>query len=134
VQLSHPNQGIGYKFIEDGKSFVFLTDNELGLRHPGGEEFRDYLRFSEGADLLVHDAEFTEEQYRLTKGWGHSPYADALRLALDAKARQFGLFHHNQDRSDAELDRIVEDCRRIVKEENSHLLCYAMEAGREIVL
>ena len=134
VQLSHPNQGIGYKFIEDGKSFVFLTDNELGLRHPGGGEYRDYLRFSEGADLLVHDAEFTEEQYRLTKGWGHSRYTDALRLALDAKARQFCLFHHNQDRSDAEQDRIVEDCRRIVKGENSPLQCYAMEAGMEIVL
>jgi phosphoribosyl 1,2-cyclic phosphodiesterase len=134
VQLSHPNGGIGYKFIEDGKSFVFLTDNELGLRHPGAEEYRDYLRFSEGADLLVHDAEYTEGQYRLTKGWGHSLYTDALRLALDAKAGQFGLFHHNQDRADGELDRIVEDCRRIVNEENSPLVCNAMEAGMEIVL
>jgi phosphoribosyl 1,2-cyclic phosphodiesterase len=134
LAISHPNQGVGYKLTEDGKSFVFLTDNELALCHTGGNEYGDYLRFSEGADLLVHDAEYTEEQYRFTKGWGHSLYTDALRLALEANAKQFGLFHHNQERSDAEQDRIVEDCRRIVKDRNSPLACYAMEAGMEIVL
>lgn len=134
IPLSHPNQGQGYKFSEDGKQFVFLTDNELTLRHPGGGEFGDYLRFSEGADLLLHDAEYTAEQYGMTKGWGHSVYTDALRLALDAGVKKFGLFHHNQDRTDAELDRLVDDCRRIVKEQRSGLECFAAEPGIELVL
>ncbi len=134
MQLSHPNQGIGYKFSEDDKTFVFLTDNELSMRHSGGGEYRDYLNFSEGADVLMHDAEYTAEQYKITRGWGHSIYTDALRLAMEAGVKQFGLFHHNQDRSDAELDRMVEDCREITRKENSRLHCYAVEAGMEVKL
>lgn len=132
IQLSHPNQGIGFRFNEDGKSFVFLTDNELTLQHSGGGTYEEYLRFSQGADLLVHDAEYTQEQYAITKGWGHSVYNDALRLAMDAGVGQFGLFHHNQDRSDQDLDRIVADCRRIAG--NGKLQCYGLEAGMEIEL
>ncbi len=45
IALSHPNGGSGYKFVEDGRSFVFLTDNELGYIHPGGLAFGDYLEF-----------------------------------------------------------------------------------------
>ncbi len=134
TQLNHPNQGIGYKFIEDGKSFVFLTDNELTMKHSGGAEYADYLAYSRGADLLVHDSEYTSEQYKITKGWGHSVYTDALRLAMEAGAKQFGLFHHNQERSDAEQDRIVDDCRNIAARENAGLSCFGMEAGMEIVL
>ncbi len=134
INLSHPNQGLGYKFTENGKSFVFLTDNELAFVHAGGREYRDYVRFSEGADLLIHDAEYTEAQYKNTKGWGHSLYTDALRLALEARVKQFGLFHLNQERSDAELGKIVEDCRRIVKKEKSRLKCFAAAAGMKIKL
>jgi phosphoribosyl 1,2-cyclic phosphodiesterase len=134
IQLSHPNRGLGFRFEEDGKSFVFLTDNELTLRHAGGGEYADYLRFSEGADLLIHDAEYTPEQYAMTKGWGHSVYTDALRLAREAGVRRFGLFHHNQDRRDADLDRIVEDCRLIAAEERAPLDCFAAGAGMEINL
>jgi len=134
IQLNHPNQGMGYKFTEDGKSFVFLTDNELTLQHSGGREYQNYVRFAAGASLLIHDAEYTETQYKLTKGWGHSVYTDALRLALDAEVGQFGLFHHNQERTDADLDKMVDDCRRIVEKENRSLPCFAAQAGAEIKL
>lgn len=134
IPLNHPNQGMGYKLTEDGKCFVFLTDNELTHRHAGGAVYQDYLRFAEGADLLIHDAEYTEAQYQLTKGWGHSVYTDALRLAMEAQVKQFGLFHHNQERSDAELDQMVDDCRRIVAGKNRQLRCFAAEAGMEIIL
>ena len=134
IQLSHPNQGLGYRFTEDGKSFVFLTDNELTLRHTGGAGYEDYLRFSEGADLLIHDAEYTQEQYQLTKGWGHSVYTDSLRLAQEAGVKQFGLFHINQERTDADMDRIVDDCNRLVREKGSGPRCFGTAAGMEIEL
>ena len=51
IRLNHPNQGNGYKFVEDGKRFVFLTDNALGLTHPGGLSVDAYQEFSAGADL-----------------------------------------------------------------------------------
>ena len=134
IPLTHPDGGYGFKFSEEGRTFVFLTDNELSHKHHGGLDFDDYLRFSEGADLLIHDAEYTPEQYTMTKGWGHSVYNDALRLAMDARAKQFGLFHHNQDRTDAEQDEIVDDCRRIAKGKKAKLKCFALETDMEITL
>lgn len=134
VRTSHPNSGFGYKFSEKGKTFVFLTDNELTYRHPGGLEFSDYVRFAAGADLLFHDSEFTEKEYLTKKGWGHSTYEAALRLALEAGTKRFGLFHHNQDRSDAAIDDIVADCRRIAAARNSPLECFAVREGEEIRL
>lgn len=134
IMLSHPNNGVGYKFIEGNKSFVFLTDNELGYTHPGGMKYSDYCDISSGADLLFHDAEFTCEEYEKTKSWGHSVYTEALNLALDAGVKQFGLFHHNQDRTDEEIDGMVDACRRIVGEQKSSLECFALSQDMEIVL
>jgi len=126
INLSHPNLGLGYKFIEDGKRFVFLTDNELGYRHRDGKTFDEYASFAEGADFLIHDAEFTPQEYTTTRTWGHSTYLDALNLALAARVKRFGLFHHNRDRSDRDLDVIVEECREIIKEEGSEMECFAL--------
>lgn len=134
ILLSHPNQGIGYKFVEDDKCFVFLTDNELTFKHPGGLDYQDYLNYSSNADLLIHDSEFTEEEYKITKAWGHSIYNDALKLALEAKVKKFGLFHHNQERTDTALDKIVEDCQRIIENNNASLECFAVYEGMEIKL
>ena len=134
IPLSHPNQGFGYRFAENGKSFVFLTDNELGFQHPGGLTFQDYAQFSRGADFLIHDAEFTPEEYRKTRTWGHSIYTEALRLALDAKVKSFGIFHHNQERSDASLEELVRDCRRIVAERGERMEVFALTQDTEIQL
>jgi ribonuclease BN (tRNA processing enzyme) len=70
----------------------------------------------------------------MTRGWGHSLYTDALRLAMDAQVKQFGLFHHNQDRTDTAQDEIVKDCRRIAKEKKAQLTCFALEPEQVITL
>ena len=134
ISISHPNQGLGYKFVEDGNSFVFLTDNELSFRHPGGLDFQDYCSFSSHADLLIHDAEYTEKDYKRTKGWGHSGYKEALSLALEANVKKLGLFHHNQERTDEGVDQIVEDCHKIIEETHSSLKCFAVSQDMEIRL
>jgi phosphoribosyl 1,2-cyclic phosphodiesterase len=132
IPISHPNQGIGYRFVEDRKSFVFLTDNELSFRHPGGLSFDDYCTFAKGADLLFHDAEYRPEDYPQTRSWGHSVFKDALRLALCAGVSRFGLFHHNQDRTDQGIDEMVEECRRTAA--GHPLDCFAVAQDMEIVL
>jgi phosphoribosyl 1,2-cyclic phosphodiesterase len=132
IPISHPNQGMGYRFEEGGKSFVFLTDNELTYRHPGGLAYEDYAAFAKGADLLVHDAEYRPRDYRLTRMWGHSVYTDALRLALDAGAGRLGLFHHNQERTDEAVDEMAADCRRIAA--GRPLECFALRQDMEIVV
>jgi phosphoribosyl 1,2-cyclic phosphodiesterase len=134
INLSHPNIGMGYKFIEDGKTFVFLTDNELGYRHRNGRTFDEYAEFAKDADLLIHDAEYTPEEYGLKKAWGHSAYTDALDLSLKARVKKLGLFHHNQERSDAEQDRIVQECRDIIKSTNTEMECFALTQTTELIL
>jgi ribonuclease BN (tRNA processing enzyme) len=134
IRLSHPNQGNGYKFIEDDKTFVFLTDNELDFIHPGGLPFEEYVKFSEGADLLIHDSEYTKEEYTSTRQWGHSVYTTALELALAANVKHFGLFHLNQDRTDKDVDRMVDICKDIIKARDSALECFAVSCDMEFNL
>jgi phosphoribosyl 1,2-cyclic phosphodiesterase len=132
IAISHPNQGMGYRFEEEGKSFVFLTDNELSYRHPGGLAFEDYCAFVKGADLLIHDAEYRPEDYPQTRTWGHSVFTDALRLALCAGVSRFGLFHHNQDRTDQEIDEMVAECRKVAGANPPD--CFAVRQDMEMVL
>ena len=134
IDLSHPNKGIGYRFTENGKSFVFLTDNELSYCHEGGCSYGDYVAFARGADVLIHDAEYTAEEYAGKKTWGHSSCADALQLAFDAGVKRFGLFHHNQDRTDSALDDIVRDCRSTVSLRKADLEVFGACQGMEIDL
>lgn len=134
VPLSHPNQGVGYRLEEDGKSFVFLTDNELSYHHPIGLLYEAYVKFAKDADLMFHDAEYSREEYKETVGWGHSVYLDTLNLALDANVKALGLFHHNQERTDAEVEKIEAECQRIAAEKGSKMRVFAVATGMEIKL
>lgn len=134
IPLSHPNQGVGYRIQEDGRSFVFLTDNELTYHHPIGLSYESYVKFASGADLLFHDAEYSRDEYKTTEGWGHSVYEDTVQLAIDAGVKALGLFHHNQDRTDKEVDRIEKACRKIIAAKGSKMECFAVAAGTEIKL
>lgn len=134
IALNHPNMGLGYRFEEEGRVFVFLTDNELGQRHRGGRNFEEYVAFCAGAQLLLHDAEYDEDDYTRTKGWGHSLYSDALELALAAGVERFGLFHHNQDRDDHGMDCMVAKCKSLLGARNSTLDCFAVQQGEEYSL
>ena len=107
------------------KSFVFLTDNELRFEHPGGLSRDAYAEFCRGADLLVHDAQYTDEEYQQTRGWGHSTFEDATDLAMAADVKRLGLFHHAPERTDDDLDRQVDACRRRIRRTGSPLDCFA---------
>ncbi|HAH06463.1 MAG TPA: MBL fold metallo-hydrolase [Elusimicrobia bacterium] len=134
ILLSHPNQGMGYRFTEKGRSFVFLTDNELGVVHPGGLAMKDYVRFCRGADLLVHDSEYLDEEYPRRRAWGHSTLSQALHLALTSEVKSYGLYHHNQDRTDRQVDAMVSECRRRIRREGSKLRCFAVAQDQEVRL
>lgn len=132
ILLNHPNGGYGFEFSEAGKRFVFLTDNELDFPHPGGLARKNYLEFCRGADLLFHDAQYTDAEYRFKRGWGHSTFASATDLAIEAGVKKFGLFHHDPDRTDAALDKQVEFCRRRIAKAGSKVKCFAAAEGMVI--
>jgi ribonuclease BN (tRNA processing enzyme) len=108
---------------------VFLTDNELGFVHPGGLPAKNYYEFCQGADLLFHDAEYTSQEYKLLIEWGHSSYTDVLELAFQAGIKRLGLFHHNQERQDTEVDEIVEASHKVIAQRGKTLECFAVGAG-----
>src|SRR2546428_61642 len=77
-------------------------------QHPGDER---HIAFMRGADLVIHDAQYTEEEYRDKVGWGHSPLEYAVDVALAAGARRLGLFHHDPPHDDAAMERMESEAR-----------------------
>jgi phosphoribosyl 1,2-cyclic phosphodiesterase len=124
ILLSHPNGGMGFKFQEKGRSFVFLTDNELEYIHPNGMSLDAYIDFCKGADLLIHDAEYTPKDYNRT--WGHSMYTSAVDLGIRAGVKKLGLFHHNQKRTDDQVDKIVHASNKMVVDRRSKINVFAV--------
>jgi len=134
IKLSHPNQGFGYKIVADDKILVILTDNNLGFQHQGGYSFKDYIHWCRNADLLIHDAEYYPDEFEIKKLWGHSAYTQALELAIQSQVKTFMLTHHNQDRSDDEINRIYDDCIQIIARKNSKISCKALASGLEFII
>ena len=134
IQLNHPEGATGFKITEEDKCFVFLTDNELGEPYGKGHSFQTYRDFTGHADLLMHDAEFTPEEFSNKKQWGHSSYMDALDLALESGVKKFGLFHHHQLRTDDEIDTMVEKCREHAARTQSSMHCFAVASNFKINL
>jgi CheY-like chemotaxis protein len=106
-----------------GVAVVYATDHEPHSRHhpeiaesaqvaPVHHEDQRHVEFLAGADLVIHDAQYTLEEYPSKLTWGHSPAELAVDFALAAGVKRLALFHHDPLRDDAELDRLVESCRR----------------------
>jgi phosphoribosyl 1,2-cyclic phosphodiesterase len=113
----HPGRALIYRLVHGGKRIVYATDNELpsGWKTAGGSvahEVDRFLTFFDGADLLIHDAQYTPEELERRRGWGHSAWTDVVDLAALANVKRLILFHHDPDHSDAFLNGI----RSAVKE------------------
>jgi phosphoribosyl 1,2-cyclic phosphodiesterase len=134
IPLSHPNGGYGFKIVEEDKSFVFLPDNELDFPHEGSRKKSDYITFCREADLLFHDAQYTPSEYQKAQGWGHSSFTAAMNLAMSARVKRFGLFHHDVDHSDATIEKIVRVCRMMALKKGISVDCFGASEGREILL
>jgi ribonuclease BN (tRNA processing enzyme) len=113
-----------------------MPDNEPeGSGYDVGDSWEaELLEFVSGADVLLHDAMFTEAEYASRRGWGHGTFEQAVALAERAGVPRLLLFHHAQDRSDAELERIVHELRRDAAARHSRLDIEAAAEGRELVV
>ncbi|MGH7573253.1 MAG: response regulator, partial [Gemmatimonadota bacterium] len=85
-------------------------------------------------DLVIHDAQYTIEEYPQKTGWGHTPAEWAVDYAVAAGARRLALFHHDPLRDDEALDRLVEVCRRRASAADSKLEVFAAAEGQELCL
>jgi len=111
--LDHPALTLGYRFEADGVVVVYSCDHECTARvaAPGQEELRGselrHVDFLRGADLVIHDAQFTAEEYPARVGWGHSTPDYALAVCRAAGVRRLILTHHDPARTDDEVDAMV---------------------------
>ncbi len=134
IPLRHPDGGYGFKFTENNKSFVFLTDNEINHPYENGKTRDDYVEFCRGAKLLIHDAQYFQSEYDKRRGWGHSTYEDAIDLAIEAGVKNLGIFHHDPDRTDTEIDNKMNLCKDYIIKQGSSLKCFACVDGMQIQL
>ncbi len=113
--LNHPALSLGYRLEADGATLVYATDHEPHSLHPldappGAEpvhhEDRRHVRFLEDADLVIHDAQYTLEEFPAKSGWGHTPVERAVDYAILARAKRLALFHHDPSRDDDAVDEL----------------------------
>jgi phosphoribosyl 1,2-cyclic phosphodiesterase len=105
--LSHPGSCLGYRLEHGGRSICYVTDNEL---YPPDSPFHspEYVEqlaaFVSGADLLITDCAYTDEEYPGRVNYGHSCVSQVVDLACRARVKQLCLMHHDPDQSDATVD------------------------------
>lgn len=93
-----------YKIHVDGRQIVFCPDNELNPQAEDAKAFYEQLgRFVQGADILIHDGQYSRESYKDKRGWGHSAWEEAVDFARGTGVKRLFLTHHDPDSDDAEL-------------------------------
>jgi ribonuclease BN (tRNA processing enzyme) len=108
-RVSHPGSTLGYRLDDGRASMTYLSDHEPAL---GARTFPEAPAWTSGADLaagtglLIHDAQYDDDEYREHVGWGHSAISHAFALAAATGVRHLVPFHHDPSHDDATLDRL----------------------------
>jgi len=130
--LNHPGKCLGYRVEYGGRSVCYVTDHEFDFE---GSEFHNpfyaktLVDFVHGADLLVTDATYGDEEYKAKVGWGHSCVGRVVDLAHDAGVKTLLLFHHDPDQSDDDIDRKLARAQDRLGEKGSATRCLAPTEG-----
>jgi phosphoribosyl 1,2-cyclic phosphodiesterase len=110
-QICHPGGSIRFRIMVAGKVIIYATDVELNSvfqpeqpSQAAAEQANDYRDFIAGADLLIADGQYTEEEYRSKKGWGHTSVPLLIQIAQEQNVGQLAITHHDPDHSDDFLD------------------------------
>lgn len=139
--LHHPAMTLGYRIEADGASVAYLCDHEpfaerlshdsvaprddASIAHEGD---RRHARFMADAGLVIHDAQYTPEEYPTKKNWGHSTYEYAVDLAGVARVRQLALTHHDPAHDDGFVERVENRARAYAKQRGHRVeVCCAYE-------
>jgi phosphoribosyl 1,2-cyclic phosphodiesterase len=150
LYVNHPSFAFGFRLESEGRSLVYISDNEpfdrevakslknveksiidLFVRRSGDPNERIF-EFARGADILIHDATFTPEEYVHHVGWGHSHYLFTLKVAAEAGVKTLVLFHHDPSHTDDKIDEMLQKCRREVQTRNYKFECLAASEGMEL--
>jgi phosphoribosyl 1,2-cyclic phosphodiesterase len=106
--LNHPNGATGYRIEYGGKAVCYVTDTE----HVPGRPDRNILGLIGGADLVIYDSTYTEEEFPAKVSWGHSTWVEGMRLCQAAGAKQLAIFHHDPDHDDVFMARLEAEAKK----------------------
>ncbi len=111
-QIHHPGGCVRYRFTVNGKRIVYASDVELNKELDANDpaqrqQLSDYLAFIEGADLLIGDGQYTDDEYISKQNFGHTTVPVLIELAQQAQVKQLAIFHHDPQHSDTMLDEYL---------------------------
>jgi phosphoribosyl 1,2-cyclic phosphodiesterase/CheY-like chemotaxis protein len=137
--LNHPALTLGYRLEMDGIRVVYACDHEPYSRNPGQSEplsafDQRHSEFLDGADLVIHEAQYTDAEYPAKKRWGHSTVEYVSEIGQRAGVRRMALTHHDPARTDDALDQIVESVRADLKAKKSPMQVFGAADGQVVEL
>jgi phosphoribosyl 1,2-cyclic phosphodiesterase len=147
--VNHPGVCAGYRLLTSGGSIAFLPDHEPydflhsaagknmsleEIKKAAADEEAGLIEFLRGSDILILDAQYTDDEYRTHVGWGHGSISSAVSLALEAEIHKLVLFHHDPSHNDAAVDKMVEAARALVAKSGKSLEVEGAREGAEILL
>lgn len=148
--VNHPSFSLAYRITQNGKSLVYISDNEPFDRHAAlalrnvdkkivekyaesnGDPNQRLFDFIRDADVLIHDATYTPEEYVNRVGWGHSHYLFTLKVAAEGNVKKLVLFHHDPSHSDDKVDDILKICQREIQLRRYQFECVAAAEGMQL--
>ncbi len=150
--VHHPGATFGYRFEVNNKTAVFIPDNELlfitanakkKLKEARNkqevqwmesimlEEQEKSIQHFRGVDYLIHDAQYTPEDYKSKRGWGHSCFVDTVKVAIKAEVKHLYLYHMDPSYDDEKVDQLECNAQQIIKQAGSSMIC---EIARETTI
>jgi phosphoribosyl 1,2-cyclic phosphodiesterase len=116
--IIHPNPTIGYRIESRESTVTYLPDHEpalAGSTFPHDKEWTSGYRLAEGTDLLIHDSQYTDEEYPNRLGFGHSSIRHAFEFAKLSSVQHFAPFHHDPTHNDDTLDQMFKQTLEIIQ-------------------
>jgi len=148
--VNHPGVCAGYRIFTSAGSVAFLPDHEPyefflhaargkqlspeQAQQIAADEQTELIEFLRGSDILILDAQYTDEEYKTHIGWGHGSISSAVSLALEADIQTLLLFHHDPGHNDDLVDAMVEAARELATKSGRPLEVAAAQEGSEILL
>jgi ribonuclease BN (tRNA processing enzyme) len=109
--VSHIGRTLGFRLEADGQTLVYISDHQAPLDRSTVEP--GVLELCHDADLLLHDAQYTEEEFGLVSDWGHSTANYAVEVARQSGVKRLTLFHHDPAHSDGTIDQMLRDAQKL---------------------
>ncbi len=134
LMINHPGGGSAYLITEGKSTLAYITDNELYPPYKKENDFISFVDFAWNVDLLIHDAQYLNSDMPTKSGWGHSIADEGVRLAIASHAKRLALYSHDPDRTDDDIDEIVEESKEFVTSIESNLDVFAAQEKLTIEL